>query len=94
MAQINRKCVAGGYLYIINKRKKIQNLPSDEFNKFIELNNLIYEPDYDNINTATIQYSLTYKKSILKVSIKTEHKIEQKVNFVAFLRSEKKFKRI
>ena len=47
-----------------------------------------------NINTATIQYSLTYKKSILKVSIKTEHKIEQKVNFVAFLRSEKKFKRI
>ena len=23
MAQINRKCVAGGYLYIINKRKKI-----------------------------------------------------------------------
>ena len=41
-----------------------------------------------NINTATIQYSLTYKKSILKVSIKTEDKIKQKINFVAFLRSE------
>ena len=61
MAQINRKCVAGGYLYIINKRKKIQNLPSDEFNKFIELNNLIYEPDYDNINILDI-----YKQAIRK----------------------------
>ena len=61
MAQINRKCVAGGYLYIINKRKKIQNLPSDEFNKFIELNNLIYEPDYDTINILDI-----YKQAIRK----------------------------
>ena len=32
-----------------------------------------------NINTKTIQYSLTYEKSILKVQIKTEEKITKKV---------------
>ena len=41
-----------------------------------------------NINTKTIQYGLTYNKSILKVFIKTEDKIQKKVKFVAFLRSE------
>ena len=61
MAQINRKCVAGGYLYIINKRKKVQNLPNDGFNKFIELNNFIYEPDYDNVNLMDI-YKLAIRK--------------------------------
>ena len=61
MAQINRKCVAGGYLYVINKRKKVQNLPDDGFNKFIELNNFIYEPDYDNVNLIDI-YKLAIRK--------------------------------
>ena len=32
-----------------------------EYNKFIELNNLIYEPDYDNINILDI-----YKQGIRK----------------------------
>ena len=48
MAIINKKCVAAGYLYVINKRKKLQNIPKDGFNKYIELNNFIYKPDYSN----------------------------------------------
>ena len=46
MAQINKKCVAGGYLYLVNKRKGLQNFPKDGFNKYIELNNFVYQPDY------------------------------------------------
>ena len=48
MAIINKKCVAAGYLYVINKRKKLQNIPKDGYNKYIELNNFIYKPDYSN----------------------------------------------
>ena len=61
MAQINRKCVAGGYLYVINKRKGVQNIPKDGFNKFFELNNFIYQPDYNSNNILNI-----YKDAIKK----------------------------
>ena len=61
MAQINRKCVAGGYLYVINKRKGVQNIPKDGFNKFFELNNFIYQPDYNSNNILKI-----YKDAIKK----------------------------
>ena len=59
MAQINRKCVAGGYLYVIKKSKGVQNIPKDGFNKYFELNNFIYQPDY---NTQNIIES--YKEAI------------------------------
>ena len=61
MAQINRKCVAGGYLYVINKRKGVQNIPKDGFNKFFELNNFIYQPDYNSNNILN-----NYKDAIKK----------------------------
>ena len=61
MAQINRKCVAGGYLYIINKRKGVQNIPKDGLNRYFELNNFIYQPDYNSNNLLNI-----YKEAIKK----------------------------
>ena len=61
MAQINRKCVAGGYLYVINKSKGVQNIPKDGFNKYYELNNFIYQPDYNSKNILEI-----YKDAIRK----------------------------
>ena len=61
MAQINRKCVAGGYLYVINKSKGVQNIPKDGFNKYFELNNFIYQPDYNSKNILEI-----YKDAIRK----------------------------
>ena len=59
MAQINKKCVAGGYLYLVNKRKGLQNFPKDGFNKYIELNNFVYQPDYSYKNLFYI-----YKEAI------------------------------
>ncbi len=66
----------------------VQNFGSNFFENLTrDYLDLIDKTAY-NINTKTIQYSLTYQKSILKVLIKTEEKITQKVAFVAFLRSE------
>ena len=45
MAQINKKTVGEGYLYIVNQRKKILNIPKDRFNKYIELNNFVFQPE-------------------------------------------------
>ena len=46
MAQINKKTVGEGYLYIVNKTKKVLNLPKDRFNKYIELNNFVFKPEF------------------------------------------------
>ena len=54
MAQIKKKCTASGYLYVIKQTKKVQNIPKDGFNKFFELNNFIYEPDYTSDNLFDI----------------------------------------
>jgi glycerophosphoryl diester phosphodiesterase len=45
MAQINKKTVGEAYLYVVNKTKKVLNLPKDRFNKYIDLNNYVFTPD-------------------------------------------------
>ena len=42
IAKIDKKIVSEGYLYIARKSKKIVNETSDNFNKYINLNNLVY----------------------------------------------------
>ena len=54
MAQINKKTVAEGYLYVINKLKKVLNKPKDGFNKYIELNNFIFHPEKNSFKKKNI----------------------------------------
>ena len=42
IAKIDKKTVGEGYLYIARKSKKLINETSDNFNKYINLNNLVY----------------------------------------------------
>ena len=42
IAKIEKKMVSEGYLYLTRKSKKLVNDTSDNFNKYINLNNLVY----------------------------------------------------
>ena len=75
MAQINRKTVGEGYLYVINKSKKVLNNPSDRFNKFIELNNLVFRPASKKTKKKNI-FEI-YKEAIRK----GYHMIEAEIQF-------------
>ena len=75
MAQINKKTVGEGYLYIVNQRKKILNIPKDRFNKYIELNNFVFQPDLKGLK----------EKSLLDIYLEAirrgYHMIEAEVQF-------------
>lgn len=62
MAQINKITVGEGYLYVINKSKKVLNNPPDRFNKYIELNNLVFKPS--SKKTKRIDAVTLYKEAI------------------------------
>ena len=62
MAQINKKTVGEGYLYVINKSKKVLNNPPDRFNKYIELNNLVFNPS--SKKTAKMDAKTAYEEAI------------------------------
>ena len=42
IAKIDKKIVSEGYLYLIRKSKKIVNYTNDNFNQYINLNNIVY----------------------------------------------------
>ena len=75
MAQINKKTVGEGYLYVVNKSKKILNNPPDRFNKYIELNNLVYRP---NKKTIQKEDSLAIYKEAIR---RGYHMIEAELQF-------------
>ena len=54
MAQINRKTVGEAYLYIVNKTKKVLNLPKDRFNKYIDLDHFVFTPDFEGFQNKKV----------------------------------------
>ena len=75
MAQINKKTVGEGYLYIVNQRKKILNIPKDRFNKYIELNNFVFQP---NLKEFKRQHIMDIYLEAIK---RGYHMIEAEVQF-------------
>ena len=74
MAQINKKTVAEGYLYVINKLKKVLNKPKDGFNKYIELNNFIFHPEKNSFKKKNILdiYIEAFKRGYLMVDAEVQ----------------------